>query len=166
MVRRFLGDGRGLASIMDAFMFLLAMIALGSFLLSSQEDLGGMEDDESQALVDRAHSVLISMTLRVPVDDGQGGDAPCVELTSLIQAVETSENLALPDWALPQVEGVISGLLGSSWGFEWGVDCGGVGSTLAAHRDPSDAGEVFASRIEGSSRDNATLRFILKAWRG
>ena len=166
MVRRVLFDGRGLASIMDAFMFLLAMIALGSFLLSGQEDMGGIEEGESQALVDRVHSILISMTLRVPADDGQGWDAPCVELTSLIQAEETSENLALPDWALPRVEGVISGLLGSSWGFEWGVDCGGVESTLVAHRDPSDSGEVFASRIEGSSRDNATLRFILKAWRG
>jgi hypothetical protein len=164
-VRRFSKGSRGIASIMDAFMFLLAAIALSSFLLGNQGGSEGRDNDQSQELVDRAHAVLASMTLKIPTGEIQQSDPPSVELVSLIQPLGRSNQMVLPIWAIPEAQQVISELLGLGWGFEWKVEVGDTVSSLIIKGDPLDANEVFASSIEGESDSEEELRFILSAWR-
>jgi hypothetical protein len=164
-VRLFSKGSRGVASIMDAFMFLLAAVALSSFLLGNQEGSEGMENEQSQELVDRTHVVLASMTLRLPVGEIQQGDPPSVELISLIQPLGKSDQMVLPVWAIPEAQRVISELLGSGWGFEWKVEVGDTASSLVIKGNPLEASEVFASSIEGEGDAEEELRFILSAWR-
>jgi hypothetical protein len=155
----------GIASIMDAFMFLLAAIALSSFLLGNQESSEGIDNDRSQELVDRTHAVLASMTLKIPTGEVQQSDSPSVELVSLIQPLGRSNQMVLPVWAISDAQQVISELLGLGWGFEWKVEVGDTVSSLVIKGDPLDANEVFASSIEGKGDSEEELRFILRAWR-
>ena len=162
MVRREPRSRQGLASIMDAFMFLLAVIALSSFLLSVQEGREGNEEDSSQELVDRAHSVLVSLTLALPEDELQN-DSPVVEITSLIQP-DINGDLGLPDWAVPLVERIISELIGPSWGFEWSAVRDAKASTLVTSGSPSSDNDIFASSIQGSNEADLAWRLVLRVW--
>jgi hypothetical protein len=164
-VRRFSKGSKGIASIMDAFMFLLAAIALSSFLLGNQEGSEGIENDQSQELVDRTHTVLASMTLKIPAGENQQSDPLSIELVSLIQPLGGSNQMVLPVWAIPEAQQVISELLGPGWGFDWKIEVGDTVSCLVIKGDPLDANEVFASSIEGESDSEEELRFILSAWR-
>jgi len=155
----------GIASIMDAFMFLLAAIALSSFLLGNQEGSEGRDNDQSQELVDRTHTVLASMTMKIPAGEVQQSAPPSVELISLIQPLGRSNQMVLPVWAIPEAQQVLSELLGPGWGFEWKVEVGDTISSLVIKGNPLDANEVFASSIEGESDSEEELSFILSAWR-
>jgi hypothetical protein len=158
-------DRRALASIMDAFMFLLAMIALGAFLVGSSDEGGEMPEDDWQVLVDRTHAVIASITLKLPDDEGYDETAPCVEITSLIQLQAGREYLGLPGWAVTQARTVIAGLLGSGWGFEWVIICGEMRHVLVSSNASTIATEVFASSIGGSGENGGEYDLMLRAWR-
>jgi hypothetical protein len=158
-------DRRALASIMDAFMFLLAMMALGAFLVGNSDDRGEMLEDDWQVLVDRTHAVIASITLKLPDDEGDDEAAPCVEITSLIQLQAGGDYLGLPGWAMTQARAVIAGLLGSGWGFEWVMIYGGMRHVLVSSNSSTIAAEVFASSIGGSGGDFGAYDLILRAWR-
>jgi len=163
-VRRAFHKDRGMASIMDAFMFLMAMMALSAFLFCEQGQAVDT-DEESQARVERSLAVLVSVTLEVPSSDGLQSDNPSIELLSLIQPTEAGNGFCLPQWAVPQVRGIIIGLLGSGWSYEWSVDHLGSKSLLISDGCCSDVAEVFASRIECSNSGDIWM-LTLKAWRG
>ncbi|MDD1755696.1 MAG: hypothetical protein LUQ39_02520 [Methanomassiliicoccales archaeon] len=158
-------DRRALASIMDAFLFLLAMIALGTFLVGNSNDGWEMSDDDWQVLVDRTHAVIASITLRLPDDEGYEEGAPCVEITSLIQLQAGGEYVGLPEWAMTQARAMIAGLLGSGWGFEWIVICGETRQVLVSSNASTIGAEVFASTIGGSGENDGRYDLILRAWR-
>jgi hypothetical protein len=161
MVKQLLNGGCGIASIMDAFMFLLAMMALSSFLLVAHGDPVEI-NDKSQELVDRAHAVLMSITVRVPLEEIGQASSPSIELTSIIKSVGSIGEMALPAWAVPEVRQTIAELLGPGWGFEWKIENFGVESTLIFQGDLFNAEEIYASSIEGGGE--GSVRYILKAW--
>jgi hypothetical protein len=163
-VRRSIHRDRGMASIMDAFMFLMAMVALCAFLFCEQ----GQEvatDEGAQARVERSLAVLASITLEVPSSDGPQNDNPSIELISLIQPTDVENGFFLPQWAVPQVRDIIIGMLGSGWGYEWSVSCDGSESVLISDGCCSVAAEVFASNIQCSSYGDIWM-LTLKTWRG
>ena len=155
---------RAIASIMDAFMFLMAMMALGAFLICEQGQKAAT-GDEAQTRVERSLAVLASVTLEVPSSDGFQSENPSIELLSLIQPTEVGNGFSMPQWAIPQVRGIITGLLGSGWSYELSVDCGGSESILISDGCFPDVAEVFASRMECSSSGDLWM-LTLKAWRG
>ena len=163
-MRRAFHKDKGMASIMDAFMFLMAMIALGACLFCEQGQAVDT-DEESQARVERSLAVLVSITLEVPSSDGFQSDNPSIELLSLIQPMDAGNGFYLQQWAVPQVRGMITGLLRPGWSYEWSVDCDGSKSVLISDGCCSDMAEVFASRIECSSSSDIWM-LTLKAWRG
>ncbi len=163
-MRRSFHKDKAMASIMDAFMFLMAMVALCAFLFCEQ----GQEvatDEEAQARVERSLAVLVSITLEVPSSDGVQNDNPSIELISLIQPTDVEKEFCLPQWAVPQVRGIIVGLLGSGWSYEWSVSCDGSESVLISDGCCSVVAEVFASNIECSSYGDEWM-LTLKTWRG
>jgi hypothetical protein len=153
-----------MASIMDAFMFLMAMVALGAFLFCEQDQAVG-SDEEAQARVERSLAVLVSVTLEVPSSDGLRSDNPSIELLSLIQPTDVGNGYYLPQWAVPEVRGIITGLLGSGWSYEWSIDCDGSESILISDGCCPVVAEVFASRIECSTSSDVWI-LTLRAWRG
>lgn len=161
-MRRAPHKDKGMASIMDAFMFLMAMVALAAFLSCDQAQTVVM-DDEAQARVERSLAALVSITLEVPSSDGPEGENPSIELLSLIQPMGVGNGFSLPEWAVPQVRGIITGLLGSGWSYELSVYCIGSESILISDGCCTDVSEVFASRLECSSHGDVWM-LILKAW--
>ena len=153
---------RAIASIMDAFMFLMAMMALGAFLICEQGQKAAT-GDEAQTRVERSLAVLASVTLEVPSSDGFGSQNPSIELLSLIQPT-VGNGFSMPDWAIPQVREIITGLLGSDWSYELSVDYGGSKSILISNGCCPDVAEVFASRMECASAGDVWM-LTLKAWR-
>ena len=159
------GDKHGLASIMDAFIFLLAMMALGSFLVANANDGGeGQNTAERHALIERTHAVLASLTLRLPNSSSNDGQVPCVEITSLVRTEEGSDRLILPDWAIPEARRIIVGLLGPGWGFDWAAMDGGSRSVLVGSNHTGAQVEVFASRIEILGAGGVEYSLIFTAW--
>jgi hypothetical protein len=153
-----------MASIMDAFMFLMAMVALSAFLYNEQGQQVAT-DEEAQGRVERSLAVLVSITLEVPSSDGSQGDNPSIELLSLIQPNGAGNESYLPQWAVPQVRSIITGLLGSGWSYEWSVNCDEYQTILISEGYCPDSAEIFASMIEWSSY-GVIWMLTLKAWRG
>jgi hypothetical protein len=149
----------GIASIMDAFMFLMAMIALSSFLILAEGGEDSSMVHDMRPLVERAHSVLVSTTLRIPVDNDRGL-APTVDVLSLIQ--RDGGAVRFPDWAIPQVQDILSGLLGGGWSFEWSYLCDDASFVLVSSGPVPRSEQVFASTVDVPGATGYGL--MLRAW--
>ncbi len=150
---------------MDAFMFLLAIIALSSFLLATQMNDDVTEYESYLEMVERAHVVLFSTTLQVPSNVDQEGIRPSVELISLVQGSGSKGEMEIPEWAKGPVLNIISGLLGTGWGYVWQVTVRNHTSSLAHYGAPSEEDQIYVSQIALDTENEQTMAFTLRAWR-
>lgn len=165
MVSRRALSKRGLASVLDAFLFLTAIVALCSLLMVGQVEDIGAADRDWQRHVERAHVVLMRATLRIHSQGSiYGPDAPFVEIPSLVQVAEGTRAWTLPSWARTEVERIIHDLLGSGWGFEWCVLEDQRYSMLADGGEWHGVKDLYSSSIGAGVPVGIETRFILRAW--
>ena len=68
-----------------------------------------------------------------------------------------------PDWAISQVQDILSGLLGSGWSFEWSYLCDDASFVLVSSGRVPSSGQVFASTVDVPGGTGYSL--MLRAWR-
>ena len=166
MVIEIKGDRRGLASLFDAFMFLMAVTALCAFLSLAETSEVGEEGPKWEGQVERAHVVLVSSSMQLRKEGSEPGqDEIWVRITSLAIASQGEAGPRLPAWARAEVETMLHQLLGPGWGFSWSLRDEGAGLLLAGEMDvPGDA-DLFVSNIGVSATGIDGGSYILCAWR-
>lgn len=127
-----------MAALFDAWMFLTAMVALGSLMVFSGAGQQGEAGSASLDL-DAVHRTL----LRVTVQE-EGGAQVRLSETILGQG----ECWALPPRAQAVASQVLRGLLGPGWSYRWSLDHQGTEWMLASSGDGDAPLDLHCSSME------------------